>query len=153
MLGGQLIYIYIHIYISLDDWLPVGINKVASYLSKYDGGTDLDLLREMPVLTFEQQNYLESAAQDDWQRPTVPLDDGSSLLPKIFTQPVNKLTVAQTPKYSLRSVLSGDGVPELDAQAWQRAFSQARWVEMFQAVEWIGRLDVYLCFVVFFDPL
>lgn len=53
------------------------------------------------------------------------------------------MTVAQTPKYSLRSVLSGDDVPELDAQAWQRAFSQARWVEMFQAVEWIGRLDVY----------
>lgn len=64
----------------LDDWLPVGINKVASCLSKYDGGTDLDLLRVMPVLTFEQQNYLESAAEDDWQRPTVPLDDGSSLL-------------------------------------------------------------------------
>ena len=37
-------HIYIYIYISLDDWLPVGINKVASYLSKYDGGTDLDFV-------------------------------------------------------------------------------------------------------------
>ena len=52
-------------------------------------------LREMSELTTEQQQYLDSAADDDWRRPLVAVDDGSGLLPNIFSQPVNKLAVAQ----------------------------------------------------------
>ena len=83
---------------------PIGISQVARNLSKYDGGSDLSLLREMSELTTEQQQYLDSAADDDWRRPLVAVDDGSGLLPNIFSQPVNKLAVAQTPQYRLRSV-------------------------------------------------
>eukprot|EP00435_Cladocopium_sp_Y103_P057713 s1936_g20.t1 len=103
---------------------PVGVSRVALDLSKYDGGTDLELLREMPELTTEQQQYLASADDEEWRRPKMSLDRGSAVLSNVFEQPVNKLAVTQTPKYRLRSVLSGNDVPELDAQAWQRAFSQ-----------------------------
>ena len=92
---------------------PVRINKVASFLSKYDGGTDLDLLRELPERTPEQEEYLATAADDDWRRPTVLLSDDQSFVSSstIFSQPVHKLAVAQTPKYRLRSVLSGENSP------------------------------------------
>ena len=82
----------------------VGISQVARNLSKYDGGSDLILLREMPELTTEQQQYLESAAEADWRRPLVPVDDGSGLLPNIFSQPINNLAVAQTP-YTAQPIL------------------------------------------------
>ena len=106
---------------------PVRINKVASFLSKYDGGTDLDLLRELPERTPEQEEYLATAADNDWRRPEVQLSDDQSFVSSstIFSQPVHKLAVAQTPKYRLRSVLSGENSPEMDAQAWQNAFVQA----------------------------
>ena len=107
----------------------VGISQVARNLSKYDGGSDLSLLREMPELTTEQQQYLASAAEDDWRRPLVPVDDGSGLLPNIFSQPINNLAVAQTPQYRLRSVLCAADTADSDATAWQRAFAEAghRW--------------------------
>jgi hypothetical protein len=50
---------------------PIGISQVARNLPKYDGGSDLSLLREMSELTTEQQQYLDSAADDDWRRPLV----------------------------------------------------------------------------------
>ena len=107
----------------------VGISQVARNLSKYDGGSDLILLREMPELTTEQQQYLESAAEADWRRPLVPVDDGSGLLPNIFSQPINNLAVAQTPQYRLRSVLCAADTADIDAAAWQLAFAEAghRW--------------------------
>ena len=72
----------------------VGISQVARNLSKYDGGSDLFLLREMPELTTEQQQYLESAAEADWRRPLLPVDDGSGLLPNIH--PASRGVAAHT---------------------------------------------------------
>ena len=86
----------------------------------------MDLLRELPERTPEQEEYL-AAADEDWRRPEVQLSDDQSFVSSssILSQPVHKLAVAQTPKYRLRSVLSGENSPEMDAQAWQNAFVQA----------------------------
>ena len=104
---------------------PVKITEVARNLSKYDGGTDVDLLREMPELTEEQREYLSQVADDDWRRPTMQVGVTSETQKvSFFSLPINELPVAETPSYRLRPLLCDREVPELDAQAWQAAFQK-----------------------------
>ena len=104
---------------------PVSVTKVARNLSKYDGGSDLDLLREMLERTPEQDAFLEAAQDDDWRRPLLQVEEAPNPTKNIFTQPINGLPVAQTPAYRLRSVLVEGASPEEEARAWQTAFAQA----------------------------
>ena len=53
---------------------PVAVTKVARNLSKYDGGSDLDLLREMLERTQEQDAFLEAARDDDWREPCLQVE-------------------------------------------------------------------------------
>ena len=103
---------------------PVAVTKVARNLSKYDDGSDLDLLREMLDRTEEQEAFLEAAQDDDWRRPLLQTEEATNPARNIFTQPINALPVAQTPAYRLRSVLVEGASPEADARAWQKAFAE-----------------------------
>lgn len=113
----------------LDLGPELGVSKVARDLCKFDGGADLDLLRERPERTPEQQEYLETAAEEDWRRPLVPLEQRDHKDQKgtsIYATPINRLPVAHTPQYRLRSgsILCGEPNPALDATAWREAFCQ-----------------------------
>ena len=103
---------------------PVSVTKVARNLSKYDGGSDLDLLREILDRTPEQEEFLQAAQDDDWRRPLLPVEEVTTASPSIFAQPVNASPLAQTPTYRLRNVLVEGASPEEDARAWQMAFVQ-----------------------------
>ena len=105
---------------------PVSVTKVARNLSKYDGGSDLDLLREILDRTPEQEEFLSAAQDDDWRRPLLQVEEMPTTSSSIFAQPVNALALAQTPTYSLRNVLVEGACPEEDAQAWQLAFVQEK---------------------------
>lgn len=102
----------------------MAVTKVARNLSKYDDGSDLDLLREMLDRTEEQEAFLEAAQDDDWRRPLLQIEEATNPARNIFTQPINALPVAQTPAYRLRSVLVEGASPEADARAWQKAFAE-----------------------------
>ena len=103
---------------------PVKIKDVARKLCKYDGGTDLDLLRELPELSVHQQEYLESVCDEDWRRPLIELELGTTQPNGIYVTPINELPIVQTPVYRLRPLLCDSSVPELDAHSWQIAFQQ-----------------------------
>ena len=102
----------------------MSVTKVARNLSKYDGGSDLDLLREILDRTPEQEEFLSAAQDDDWRRPLLQVEDVTTTSSSIFAQPVNALALAQTPTYRLRNVLVEGACPEEDARAWQLAFVQ-----------------------------
>ena len=68
---------------------PVAVTKVARNLSKYDDGSDLDLLREMLDRTEEQEAFLEAAQDDDWRRPLLQTEEATNPARNIFTQPIN----------------------------------------------------------------
>ena len=103
---------------------PVKVKEVARNLCKYDGGTDVDLLRELPERTPEQEEYLAVVSEEDWRRPHVEVEVEATGQPSIFATPINQLSVAATPKYRLRPLLCDSSVPELDAHAWREAFQQ-----------------------------
>lgn len=105
---------------------PVSVTKVARNLSKYDGGSDLDLLREILDRTPEQEEFLSAAQDDDWRRPLLQVEEMPTTSSSIFAQPVNALALAQTPAYRLRNVLVEGACPEEDARAWQQAFVQEK---------------------------
>ena len=109
---------------SIDMAEPVKIRDVARQLCKYDGGTDVDLLRELPELSLHQQEYLETVSDDDWRRPLVELESGTTQPSGIYATPINELPIVQTPVYRLRPLLCDSRVPQLDAHAWQEAFQQ-----------------------------
>ena len=63
---------------------PVAVTKVVRNLSKYDGGSDLDLLREMLERTQEQDAFLEAARDDDWRRPLLQVEEAANSTRKHF---------------------------------------------------------------------
>ena len=103
----------------------VKVRPVARELCKYDGGTDLQLLREVEDPTVEQQEYLATASDEDWRRPLVPVETDRAPGGSVYSTAINDLAVAQTPQYRLRPLLCPSMVPELDAEAWRMAFEQA----------------------------
>ncbi|CAE7839256.1 unnamed protein product, partial [Symbiodinium sp. CCMP2592] len=108
----------------LDAGRPVPVSSVAGNLCKYDGGCDLDLLREMTDLSEDQQRFLSASSEEAWRRPEMHLEDSTGGASSIFSTPINCLPVAQTPGYRLRSVLAAEADPTADADAWQLAFFQ-----------------------------
>lgn len=104
---------------------PVKLKKIPLELCKFDGGSDLDLLRELIDRTPEQDAYLAAASEEDWRRPTMELDlETIANQQSIFATPINQLSVATTPQYRLRPLLCDPSVPELDAQSWREAFQK-----------------------------
>ncbi|CAE7311896.1 unnamed protein product [Symbiodinium sp. CCMP2592] len=108
----------------LDAGRPVPVSSVAGNLCKYDGGCDLDLLREMTDLSEDQQRFLSASSEEAWRRPEMHLEDSTGGASSILSTPINCLPVAQTPGYRLRSVLATEADPTADADAWQLAFCQ-----------------------------
>ena len=109
----------------LDLGRPVSISSVARNLCKYDGGCDLDLLREMGQLSEHQLQFLSESSADDWRRPLMDVEVSTGLAASVYSTPINCLPVAQTPTYRLRSLLTAEDDPAADARAWQAAFCQA----------------------------
>ncbi|CAE7258426.1 unnamed protein product [Symbiodinium sp. CCMP2592] len=102
---------------------PLPVSEVASSLSKYDGGSDLDLLRELSNRTEEQQAFLDAASGADWQRACVQREVAVSR-ESIYGTAVNRFAVAQTPKYRCWGLLCDSAKPEEDARQWQAHFLQ-----------------------------
>lgn len=109
----------------LDAGRAVSISSVARNLCKYDGGCDLDLLKELPDLSEDQRQFLANSSEEDWRRPEMRLEESTGGASSIFSTPINRLSVAQTPGYRLRSVLAAEADSAADADAWQAAFCQA----------------------------
>ena len=104
---------------------PVKLKEVPLNLCKFDGGSDLELLRELRERTPEQDVYLASTSEEDWRRPRMELEvETTTNQQSIFATPINQLSVASTPKYRLRPLLCDASVPELDAGAWREAFQK-----------------------------
>ena len=103
---------------------PVTVSKVAQNLSKYDGGSDVDLLQEKNTLTEAQRQFLAGFPADEWRRPYVESEEATQVAKNIYIQPINGLPVAQTPEYRRRSLLVGSQTAEEDALAWQTAFAE-----------------------------
>ena len=103
---------------------PVTVSKVAQNLSKYDGGSDVDLLREQSNLTEAQRQFVEDFSSDEWRRPYVVAEEATNAAKNIYAQPINCLPVAVTPGYRRRGILVGSGTAEEDALAWQKAFAE-----------------------------
>ncbi|CAE7805362.1 unnamed protein product, partial [Symbiodinium sp. CCMP2592] len=102
---------------------PLPVSEVASSLSKYDGGSDLDLLRELPNRTEDQQAFLDTASDADWQRACVQREVAVSR-ESVYGTAINRFAVAQTPKYRCWGLLCDAAKPEEDAREWQAHFLQ-----------------------------
>ncbi|CAE7026696.1 unnamed protein product [Symbiodinium sp. CCMP2592] len=87
----------------LDAGRAMSISSVARNLCKYDGGCDLDLLKELPDLSEAQRQFLANSSEEDLRRPEMRLEESTGGASSIFSTPINCLSVAQTPGYRLRS--------------------------------------------------
>ncbi|CAJ1427508.1 unnamed protein product [Effrenium voratum] len=87
---------------------PLLISAVACNLCKYDGGCDLDLLREMPELSDYQREFLSASSEDDWRRPMLDIEAPTRMAASVYSTPINCLPVAQTPRYRLRGLLCAE---------------------------------------------
>ena len=104
----------------------VPLSKVARSLSKYDGGTDLDLLRELPQRTEEQEAVLQAATDDQWRRPNLAeaIAPEAARQRSIYATAINELPVAQQPSYRRRGPLRRQlrQEDELGAEEWEERF-------------------------------
>ena len=104
----------------------IPLSKMARSLSKYDGGTDLDLLRELPERNEEQETMLQSSTDQLWRRPNL----AEEIVPKatgqrsIYATAINELPVAQRPSYRRRGPLRQQPrlEDELNADEWEERF-------------------------------
>ena len=106
---------------------PVSVTKVARNLSKYDGGSDLDLLREMLERTPEQDAFLEAAQDDDWRRPLLQVEEAPNPTKNIFTQPISMACQWHRRLHIVCAVCWSKVLlqKKREARAWQTAFAQA----------------------------
>ena len=96
-------------------------------MSKFDGGCDLSLLKEMPALDAKQTRFLKECLEEAWRSEYVVGGKGGEATEHLPHTPIKLLRVAQTPGYlSLsRSGLCPDReAAEADAARWQKAFCQ-----------------------------
>jgi hypothetical protein len=105
----------------------VPLSTAARNLSKYDGGTDLDLLRELPERSEKQETVLQSSTDDLWRRPKL----AEEIVPEavrqrsIYATALNELSVAKRPSYRHRGPLRQQQFrleEELSAEEWEEHF-------------------------------
>ena len=115
---------------------PPALTKVERSLSRYDGGSEVDVFRaDGESCTVGQRASLETADPDEWKRPLLPLrrrdgrelEDGEELTkpPSVYTRPIDTFAVTQCPEVRRTGPLRKETNSEADEEtASQTCFTE-----------------------------
>ena len=56
---------------------PLPFSKTEQGLTRFDGGSELEALREEPALSEKRETFLAEAKDEDWARPLLPVRDST----------------------------------------------------------------------------
>ena len=101
---------------------PLGFSEVERKLSKFDGGSELDLLKSIPEseLTDTQREVLESQESGDWCRPCLPVrgvsgnrltadSSANTQRTSVYDKRITDFAVGQSPDYRRHGTMKRDG--------------------------------------------
>ena len=99
------------------------LTAVAQKLCKFDGGSELDVLREKPDQTDLQKSFLETADDKDWKRPCLSCSQPAPPS-NVYAKRLDEFPVAKFPAYRRIVALHRDkcSEQEMTVAAWQTAF-------------------------------
>ena len=117
---------------------PLPFSVIQHEQTRFDGGSELDVLREEEAagaeLTEEQLQFLEKEDTQAWRRPTFPLRDcaGVPLAPETAQAPrestwskrIDAFSVARCPVYRRRGGVTAETSTFADGPALDRAASE-----------------------------
>ena len=89
---------------------PPGFSKVEKSLTRFDGGSEVEALRDMGEdLTAGQRAFLDATEPEEWKRPALALrhacgkpiegDDQAVKPPSVYTRPIDSFAVSQCPSF------------------------------------------------------
>ena len=89
--------------------------KGEQFLCAYDGGSELEKLRDVELKSDIQQEFLDWAEDETWKRPALPLRDSNGVIKEhdieaprtsVYLEPLNAFAVSKYPKYRQIGVLN-----------------------------------------------
>jgi hypothetical protein len=128
---------------------PLPFSKVERGMTKFDGGSELEALREETArggeLTSAQQEFLDTESDDSWKRPNLAMRDKAgleinqeqvqeSVRVSVYSKRLGEFAVSRCPSYRRVRVLqqhlltsSSDEVgacEAMDSATWEKMFSE-----------------------------
>ena len=101
---------------------PLGFSEIERKLSKFDGGSEFDLLKSIPEseLTDTQREVLESQESGDWCRPCLPVrgvsgnrltadSSANTQRTSVYDKRITDFAVGQSPDYRRHGTMKRDG--------------------------------------------